>query len=903
MIHFKVTNDPASYFRLSRASNLIQLGRSLTTVSIPVLTLVSAPPQPPTPPALAVPSNPAHAKFIDAYAIDSESEHPLLTDWKKPNPEMALMLESFFNTPSESCKVRLYFEGKRSDPLFKTSLLPLSATNMIWIISCQAHFANGPFALSDEILLLLKDTAANLKRLADSQEKNHESIKDLRAIEQQAINTSLLQIPEPEKLLMQWKPVISDLDLAIKLIKESHDDDYNKQNPRTNSLLENATMTRCDQEIKATEKRYMNEIILRASASGNTCPWTLDQVALGLKAARKYSRLKELEIADRKRKTADELRLEEEMTTQRESAVRQVVFLGQGYIEVLEETLRSYHKSVVRAQAEVQAQLTNSSQPHQQQENEQQQWILKWVNHKLLLRTLPYRYQILLELDVLARSFAMNTSSDGFKSLLTAALTTNSMNLLLHVDEQFVGIFRKFTSSAPSSLPFQPHLQWWDIVPMALFQARMPASRFWPVNPRTRLPARSFYLLTDYVEWIFNKAYLTTKTTRAPPRTTTGTTNVWDTIDPWIRPAIQGLSSRSGTLLFNRSQRQAEIEKLGGDMLDSLLLKLPLGISLPPSPPANHKWRFVYEACPICTDSLLAVSKDFDCRWPVKLQDSELDRTIVQLHECFHCFHEGCIKTWFLEKDTVLKCPLCNTRAGVASATAGCCPSTAGVNSSFGSNMRGVMKPGPMPDAMMTYTFDPRLCCYFVYFFIPEHTITVRRTAPPPPPPTSSSNRPEFDMDVDVDMDEDKPTTETITVKDEYRNAVIPFSTRLGPLLLIRLICAFYYGHFFKMGESASRGVENVVVWNGIHMRTAINGAYGFPAPDYEQSCWAEVDLKGIAVGLEELLLLLDREGGRVAGVQPRAVVEGERDTRASARRRGAVLGQVFSCAPPHLFS
>jgi hypothetical protein len=145
---------------------------------------------------------------------------------------------------------------------------------------------------------------------------------------------------------------------------------------------------------------------------------------------------------------------------------------------------------------------------------------------------------------------------------------------------------------------------------------------------------------------------------------------------------------------------------------------------------------------------------------------------------------------------------------------------------------------------------------------------------------------------MDVDTNEEEPT-EKITVQAECRNVVIPFSTRLGPLLLIRLICAFYYGHFLKVGESVSRGVGNVVVWNGIHVRTAISGAYGFPAPDYEQSCWAEIDLKGVAVGLEELLLLLlEREGGRVTRVRLRA-----------AEDRGAVLDRVFAHAPPHMFS
>lgn len=78
-------------------------------------------------------------------------------------------------------------------------------------------------------------------------------------------------------------------------------------------------------------------------------------------------------------------------------------------------------------------------------------------------------------------------------------------------------------------------------------------------------------------------------------------------------------------------------------------------------------------------------------------------------------------------------------------------------------------------------------------------------------------------------------------------------------------------------------------------MRTTLNGAYEFPAPTFERSCWTEVDLKGVAVGLEELLLL---DAAGEGSLRPQLYGR-EKDVE---RRCGAVLGSVFSRAPLHLF-
>lgn len=871
VIHFKATNDPASYYRLSKG-DLGLLSLNHTNISVPILSLVSAPPP-------AAPSAPADGEYINPDAIDTKSKHPLLTDWYEPDPEMALVLESLLNTCPGSCRVRVFFPGTRRVQLFQNFQFPVTPSDKHWIISCPSHLLNGPICLSQETLVMLKKTAATLKEVGDRQMEKHRSIEELRETQTQAINAPLQQIPHFELLLERWECDISELELARKTIRESFAEEYNRLYPHGNWHWDDVMMIQCNQLIQVMEDKYAHAII---SDSGTA--WTLEQVALGLMAAGEHRQLAELEEADRKRMAVEELDLEKEVATQKEFAAKQVIQLGYTFNEDLENALRMHRTSV--AETLQQRQCSNSSEPQQQQlqrqsQPQEQQQVLKWVNHELVLRDLCYRYQIVNEVTVTNYAYALKTSTDDFKPLLTVAKSTNDVvDLLHHIKGPFMDIFRLQALSSSSSPTVQraPHFQWWDIVPMAVFQSNMPASRFWPVNPRTRTPARSFCLLADYIEWIFNKTHPTTATTETTPATTTRTTTVWDTIDPWIQPAIRGLSSRSGTVVFNRDQRQAEIETLGGNMLDSLLLKLPPGTPLLPANNLTHQWRFATEACPICTDPLLTVGRNQ--RRSVRLPQ-DADRRVVQLHKCCHCFHEGCIKTWFLGKDTLLKCPSCNTPCIAADPPAAVdSRRSTGANppslpSSSGTNIRGAMKLGPMPNATMSYTFDPRLCCYFIFFYIPEHTITILQ-------------------------EHDPRITATITIKEEWRQAIIPFSERLGPLLMIRLICAFYYGQFFRVGHSATRGVENVVVWNGIHMRTTLNGSYGFPAPTFERSCWKEVDLKSVAVGLEELLLL---DAAGEGSLQSQLGEREEEDVRMVERRRGAVLDKVFSRAPPHLFT
>lgn len=53
----------------------------------------------------------------------------------------------------------------------------------------------------------------------------------------------------------------------------------------------------------------------------------------------------------------------------------------------------------------------------------------------------------------------------------------------------------------------------------------------------------------------------------------------------------------------------------------------------------------------------------------------------------------------------------------------------------------------------------------------------------------------------------------------------------------------------FTIGRSVTTGQENVIVWNGIHHKTALNGGpayFGYPDPTYLIRVREELAAKGI---------------------------------------------------------
>ncbi|KAF9429441.1 putative E3 ubiquitin-protein ligase dtx2 [Entomortierella beljakovae] len=367
----------------------------------------------------------------------------------------------------------------------------------------------------------------------------------------------------------------------------------------------------------------------------------------------------------------------------------------------------------------------------------------------------------------------------------------------------------------------------WHVAPMSIFGAPAACSYFWPIEPRHRLPNREFIHFKDYLIWMITERVIRARKQHQlqnqhryqhsnfmPPVPMQHIQDQLDRLDPTILQAIQGQSSRFGTVVFNRQERQKELEKMGADILNELYVEVQ-----------HHMLEQEGAECPICQESLVVPGHD-RANSSAQGSDTLNPEKVVKLKSCRHCFHEDCISSWFSSKDSQLKCPMCNTM----------CTTNAKSGATKKAMTGGPMKLGPMPDGVMGYSFDARLSCYFIYIVIPAHTI------------------PNSDPSVNQGQN--------ISVNTDIRYAIVPFSARLGPLLMIRLISAFYYGHLFRNGQSITRGVNNVVVWNGIHLRTAMTGEYGFPAPNFETNCWEEISQKGVSMGLEELVINMPSPDG-----------------------------------------
>ncbi|KAF9954975.1 putative E3 ubiquitin-protein ligase dtx2 [Mortierella alpina] len=357
---------------------------------------------------------------------------------------------------------------------------------------------------------------------------------------------------------------------------------------------------------------------------------------------------------------------------------------------------------------------------------------------------------------------------------------------------------------------------WWDIAPQAVFEHTMASSVFWPIDPRRRIPSRRLFALKDYIEWIFleRESRIRTQQQQTLQQGLSSGDLVgldlgqfmqeqWATLDPCILQSIQGLSSRGGVVVFKRKERQEELDKMGSDLLGGLFVDAEEHMLIrdetpQQSTPGAGASTLPPAECPICQEDLVLPKPG------TSIGGAAPDK-VVKIKTCRHCFHEECITQWFQSAGSQLKCPMCNVMCSTKNEKA------------------AAIKLGPMPDAVMGYSFDVRLCCYLIYIIVPSHTITTGDTS--------------------------------ITVKTDLRWAIVPFSGRLGPLLMIRLICLFYYGHLFRHGWSLTRNRDNVVVWNGVHLRTSMHGAHGYPAPNFEMNCWDEINQKGVAMGLDELVL------------------------------------------------
>ncbi|KAF9165271.1 hypothetical protein DFQ26_000374 [Actinomortierella ambigua] len=379
---------------------------------------------------------------------------------------------------------------------------------------------------------------------------------------------------------------------------------------------------------------------------------------------------------------------------------------------------------------------------------------------------------------------------------------------------------------------------WWYDAPRRHFQIPVAASRFWPVDPRSRLPNRSFQKLEDYLIWAITKTEKRKLTLsrnleanspshpsllqRPQPLSIEETLKQLEhkiqdgieALDSSVRLAIAGLSAVSGRVVFSRQEMDGFLEQHVTSVI-SLLFE-----------PATPDMLPQGSECSVCLTAFSSPASSTSATPSITYNKAngivqlDADSRAVKLKCCRHCFHETCITSWFHAPSTILKCPVCSES---------CLPTLGrrrpqqGVDNEDEERSAVFPKLGPAPDGVMGYYFDPRMCAYYVWFTMPGHD-------------TWSSTTTSAPM--------------LARVPGENRFAIIPFSARLGPMLLIRMIVAFKFGHMFRVGRSLSRNMDNVVTWNGIHCRTDLTNrfGFGFPQPSYEANAWDELNHKHIAM-------------------------------------------------------
>jgi len=162
-----------------------------------------------------------------------------------------------------------------------------------------------------------------------------------------------------------------------------------------------------------------------------------------------------------------------------------------------------------------------------------------------------------------------------------------------------------------------------------------------------------------------------------------------------------------------------------------------------------------------------------------------------------HFFHKGCVGQWIKEKN---QCPICKVRYGIATGTQ------------------------PTNGVMTVHKINHSLSGYEGC-----NTIEIRYNFPNgvqgPEHPSPGKRLP-----------------------GTYRTAYLPDNDE-GRQVLNLLKTAWSRRLTFTVGTSVTRGVEGLVVWNGIHHKTSMDGGsetYGYPDPTYLTRVREELKEKGV---------------------------------------------------------
>ncbi|KAG0346554.1 hypothetical protein BG004_001439 [Podila humilis] len=801
-INFKASNRPDCFHRLSTYSVLFQ-GQGHYPAS---MTLIQTSCNVPTP------------------SDKNSRATPSTVDWKDneqgfvpADAAMSKMLEIVFNIPSGSAQVRrIQFHQ-----------------NMEWVVTAKNQEDRTVYFYLDGFKWdLLLGLSKNIEKLQLRQEEDKSQSLLARNNRQRRLEQSIQSIPECEALIARYmalKPELDDLEAQGVAVKQFITVLQSQYPNKDHEYL--VKVHPYELQHKYLEQQYISKV---ASVGPM---WNQDHVQKAIQIMQERSQLQ----MDTAQEVARLQRQLEAINAEKQKAYQQAV---------------AYSNIVTLTQLEDRILMAKNSRAAAALK------IIPFSADFALWSTTVNTYNATIWAQVVAELL--------MPTIMIAQAPTDTYNFLNNTNRD------ELEQMAGKPL-IKGVVHWFELASLCLFYTDMASPAFWPVSPHNKLPNRRLFMMKDYIEWMFlEKEHRVRAAAQLKARPGMLSRLVqdsqkmdedplkdvdvealyareWGRLDPCILKALKGLKSRHGTVEFNRKERQEELDKLGKDLMSDLLVvaepemlrldqsshttssstssssttaltsnssttstttttttTISTSVSVTAAPSTLTPSPDFSAECSICRDEL-AISK----AGTSAAAASEPDDQVVKLNACRHCFHRGCIVEWFLSPNSQLKCPVCNTLC-----------TTRGPASATKEAFKGsVTKLGPMPNGYMGYTFDDRLACFFIYIVMPGHTIRCDSTG----------------LDVLVPPDR--------------RYAVVPLSAKLGPLLMIRLICLFYYGHMFRVGESVTRGLNNVLVWNGVHLRTAMTGSYGFPAPEAELSCWEEINRKGVAMGLDELIL------------------------------------------------
>jgi deltex-like protein len=170
-----------------------------------------------------------------------------------------------------------------------------------------------------------------------------------------------------------------------------------------------------------------------------------------------------------------------------------------------------------------------------------------------------------------------------------------------------------------------------------------------------------------------------------------------------------------------------------------------------------------------------------------------------KLNKCegVHFFHKGCVGQWIKDKN---QCPICKARYGVET---GIQPTN------------GQMSVHKMKESLPGYTGCGTIQ---ISYNFPQQVQGAEHPSPGKRLPGT------------------------------YRTAFLPDNAE-GQHVLKLLQTAWQRRLVFTVGTSVTRGVDGLIVWNGIHHKTSMDGgpeAYGYPDPTYLTRVRDELKQKGV---------------------------------------------------------